>query len=97
MNIKLSTTIIFIVTVFAVGFFGLLATIPLDGSIAERGLVKGSLSAATYRNASSMLLRIPLFAVLLLLLGVFKASFAIAAACVFGAFLIAILFMRKRG
>lgn len=70
---------IYYLTVLLIGFSVLLVETPIDADIARRGAEKSTLSAATYRNASSMLLRIPLYLVLLLLVHVFKTGFAIAA------------------
>lgn len=83
-------------TVFLIGFFSLLVSIPIDGSITERGIARGSLDASTYRNVSSMVLRIPLYVVLLLILSVFKTSFVITALSLFIVFLMTLFFVRPR-
>lgn len=88
--------VLYFVTVFFIGFFTLLLSIPLDGNIVERGLEKGSLAASTYRNVASMILRIPLYLILLVLLEVFKASFMITAVCLFIVFLTTLLFVRQK-
>ena len=84
------------VTIFLVGLFSLLISIPLDGSIAARGLAVGPLAAATYRNAASMVLHVALFAVLALLVGVFKVSFVFAAGSLFLLIAINTVFFRAK-
>jgi MFS family permease len=85
---------LYYVTVFMMGFLSLLVIIPIDRSIVESGLEKGSLAAATYRNAVGMFARLVLYAILLLLLEVFKFSFGLAAASVIAIFLVTWVFAR---
>ena len=84
------------VTVFLMGFFSLLVMIPLDGSITSGGLEKGPLAASTYRNVSSMILRIPLYIVLLFLLNIFNVSFVMAAISLFLILLLVFCFRRPQ-
>lgn len=84
--------VLYYVTVFLIGFFSLLVIIPLDRSIVESGLKKGSLSAATHRNTIAMASRIPMYIVLLLLLEVFKVSFGLAAVSLFVVFFVTLIF-----
>ncbi len=86
---------LYFVTVFLIGFFALLVIIPIDRSILESGLKKGPLAAATYRNVVGMTARTVLYTVLLLLVGVFKVSFGLAAVSVAAIFLITLLFYKK--
>ncbi|HEV7702300.1 MAG TPA: MFS transporter [Candidatus Paceibacterota bacterium] len=63
-------------SILFIGFFGVLIEVPLDSSIFERARLKGqSLNASTFRNTIVMFPQGILFAVLALLVGVFKVSF----------------------
>ena len=70
-------------TILSVGFLALLIIIPLDRAIISHGLSSSSLAAATYRNMMSMSLRAALYAVLLILVGVFHVSFIMASLSLF--------------
>lgn len=70
-------------TIFIIGFFSLMIALPLDRSTTEHGLEVGSLSVAIYRNVSTMSLRVFLYAILAVLVEIFKVSFLIAAIAVF--------------
>lgn len=65
-------------SVFIVGFCGLLVLIPLLGNIYERARKTEILSVSTYRNAASMLGRFILFLVLAIAINVFQMSFITA-------------------
>ncbi len=82
---------LYFITVFLIGFLSLLVIIPIDRGIVESGLKKGALASATYRNAVGMFSRAILYAVLLLLLEVFKVSFGLAALSVFAIFLVTLV------
>lgn len=79
LRIIIPDTFLYYVSIFAVGIFSLLVTIPIDAGITARGIKIGSLAAATHRNTVSMILRVPLYIALILLVDVFKLSFGIAA------------------
>lgn len=83
LRLTLQSTPIYYATVFLVGIFSLLVSIPLDVNIVARGLKIDSLAAATYRNTTSMSLRIPLYIALALSVEVFKISFGVAASSLF--------------
>ena len=88
-------TFLYYATVFLVGFFYLLISLPLDRFTTAHGLEVGSLSVAVYRNASAMSLRIILYAILAILVEVFKVSFVVAAACVFMILVVTLLLKPK--
>lgn len=66
-------------SIFLVGLFSLLVAIPIDRNIAVLGIEHGPLATSTYRNATAMILRVPLYLLLVILVEVFKVSFAVAA------------------
>ena len=80
MRILVSEPLLLYLSVFLVGLFSLLITLPIDSRIFERGKITDPLSAATYRNASRMGIRIVFFGVLALLVNTFNISFILAAA-----------------
>lgn len=81
-------------SVFLIAFFSLLVSIPLDGNLTARGMQVGSISAAAYRNAASMSSGIVVFAILAIVVGIFKVSFVMAAVCLFGLFAVNAFFFR---
>lgn len=91
LRLTLQNTPIYYATVFLVGIFSLLVSIPIDVNIAARGLKIDSLAAATYRNTTSMSLRIPLYIALALSVEVFKISFGVAASSLFIIILVTLL------
>ncbi|MBI4129986.1 MFS transporter [Candidatus Roizmanbacteria bacterium] len=95
LRLTLQNTPLYYATVFLVGIFSLLVAIPLDVNITAGGLKISSLSASTYRNATSMLLRIPLYGALTLLVEVFKVSFGVAASSLFVIIFIILLINSK--
>lgn len=88
--------IFYYVSIFLLGFFGILVSIPLDSSLLEKGEKKDALAAATYRNFFSMWPRIFLYGILYLLLEVFNASFIFAAVAMFVIMAINIVFWVKK-
>lgn len=79
---------VYFISIFLVGLFALLVTIPVDGSTFNRAQQTDALSAVTYRNAISMGMKVPFYVVLALLVGVFHMSFTIAAIAMFSLVLI---------
>ncbi|HEV7424621.1 MAG TPA: MFS transporter, partial [Candidatus Paceibacterota bacterium] len=69
-------TIFYYISILCIGFFTVLIEVPLDSNIFERAILKNqSLNASTFRNTIVMFPQGVLFAVLALLVGVFKVSF----------------------
>lgn len=66
-------------SVFCVGLFQLLISIPLNADVFERALATDPLSAVTYRNMFSVFGQLVVFSILLVLLNVFHVSFLLAA------------------
>ncbi|MDO8425527.1 MAG: MFS transporter [bacterium] len=66
-------------TIFLVGFFSVLVTLPVDSNLLEAGERKDALSASMYRNMFGMAARMVFFALVILLTEVFHVSFIIAA------------------
>lgn len=70
------SNIFYYLSILFIGFFTVLIEVPLDSSIFERARLKDqSLTASTFRNAIIMFPQGIMFAVLALLVGVFKVSF----------------------
>lgn len=80
LRLLISNTFFLYLSVFLVGLFSLLTTIPLDSRLFERGKIIDPLSTATYRNALRMGVRIFFFGALALLVNTFNVSFILAAA-----------------
>ncbi len=87
--------VIYYVSVFVMGFFAILVSIPLESNILERARVKDSLLAVAIRNASSMLPQIFIYALLAIIVGVFKVSFMIAIASLFALIFINRIFLSR--
>jgi hypothetical protein len=80
LRLLISNTFFLYLSVFLVGLFSLLTTIPLDSRLFERGKIIDPLSTATYRNALRMGVRVFFFGALALLVNTFNISFILAAA-----------------
>jgi len=83
LRIFVPNNIFYYVTVFLMGLFSVLITLPLDSNIFERGESSNPLAASTYRNAFSMFFRIFVFLILILLTEVFNFGFVMAAISMF--------------
>jgi len=95
MRIFIDYQLFYYVSVFLVGFFMVLISIPLDSNIFERGERRDALTASTYLNAFSMSGKVLLFAILLVLLNFFKVSFIVAAISLLVLLLINSIFITK--
>jgi len=78
LRLVIDNTIFYYASVFLVGFFTILVTIPIDSEIFERGEKRDALTASMYRNTFGVGARAALFGVLLLLINVFQVSFLTA-------------------
>ena len=72
---------VYLFSVFVVGAFTLLVTIPLDSNLFTRAKELGALEASTYRNAANMFTKFVLYGVLALMLNIFHVSFLFSIVC----------------
>ncbi len=93
MRVFIANDIFYYVSIFLIGLFSILITIPLDSRIFEAGEKKDALSASTYRNFFSMWPRIFFYAILFIFLDVFEVSFISASVSMFMIMLICSLLM----
>ncbi len=94
-RLTFSNTIFYYASVFLVGIFTLLVSIPLMADLYARAKTRDPLSASMWRNTISMASRLVLYAILLLFTAVFKPAFVIAAGSLF-ILLFVILFPSRR-
>ena len=71
------------VSIFLVGLFSVLISIPINSGIYERGEKRDPLTASTYQNAIAMGTKLILFGLLALLVNVFQVSFIFATISLF--------------
>ncbi len=83
-------------SVIATGLFGLFVLVPLDANMFLRGSERGALSAAMYRNISSMGAKLVVFVALYLAVSVFTISFQTAIAALLGLALVNYLYLHWR-
>jgi len=74
--------IFFYISVFLVGLFSLIISVPLESSLYEEG-EKDTLNAATYLNVSAMFPRIFFYLALIFVVQVYEVSFVIATLVMF--------------
>lgn len=87
--------IFYYASVFVVGFFSILISIPLDSNIFEKGEKRDTMSTSTYRNSATMFGKLVLFSILLILVNVFNVSFLTAAISLFLLILLNYFFIIK--
>jgi len=95
LRLVIDNNIFYYVSVFLVGLFSVLVSLPLDSSLFEKGERKDALNASTYRNIFSMFPRIFFYGILFLLLSVFEISFLVAAISMFVVMAINYVFILK--
>lgn len=78
LRLLIENNIFYYVSVFLIGIFTLLISLPLESNIYEKGEEKDALSASAYRNFFSMFPRIFIYGGLFLALEVFQVSFVAA-------------------
>lgn len=78
-----SNAIFYFITIFLIGLFTILISLPLESTIFEKAEKKDILTASTYRNLFAMAPRILFYGVLYLIINVFPVSFIAAAAGMF--------------
>jgi len=96
LRIIFNADIFLYISIFIVGVFSVMISIPLVSTIFEKGERINILSASTYRNAASMFGKMVLYGFLALLISIFKVSFITAALCLFLFILINYIFSGKQ-
>jgi MFS family permease len=94
-RILIESNIFYFVSVFLIGIFIVLYSLPLDSQLFEKGEKKNPLATATYRNFFSMLPRVFFFALLYFMLEIFQVSFITASIAMFTISAITILLLLK--
>lgn len=87
---------LFYMSIFFVGLFELLISMPLESSLVERAKVVDSLAITTYRNTAFMLVHVFLYGALLVLVNVFHISFVLAIMSLLTLLMINYIFMRYK-
>lgn len=87
--------LLYYVTIFMVGIFSLMISLPLDSNMFAYGKQKDALSTAMYRNAFAMGFKILFYAVMTALLYIFHVGFAIAALSMLGIVVLSYVFSLK--
>jgi len=96
LRLVLANNIFYYISVFLIGMFAILVSLPLDCNIFEKGEKRDALAASIYRNTFSMFPRIIFYGALVILLEVFKVSFITAAVSMFVFVAINFLFIVRK-
>ena len=83
LRLVLDSNVFFYASIFVVGLFSVMISIPLVSTIFEKGERVDTLSASAYRNAASMFGKMLLFGLLAVMVNVFNVSFVSAALSLF--------------
>jgi len=94
LRLQTDSTVFYYVSIFLIGLFSLLVTIPLDSNIFERAKILDPLSGSTYRNATRVLVNACFYGSLLLIINIFRASFLTATVSVFVLMVVSFIFLR---
>lgn len=95
LRLIIDNNIFYYVSIFLIGLFSVLVTLPLDSSLFEKGEKKDALASSAYRNIFSMFPRIFFYGFLFILLDIFKVSFLSAAIGMFIIMVINYVFIIK--
>ena len=94
-RIVFENQIFFYVSIFLVGLFSVLVSIPLNSNIFEKGEKRDTLSASMYRNSTNMFANFILFGILAIAVNIFNISFMVAAVCMLFIVMISYLFSEE--
>jgi MFS family permease len=83
LRLSVDSSIFYYISVFLMGVFTILFSLPLESDIYEKGEKKDALSTAAYMNFFSMFPRIFFYGLLYLLLEIFQVSFLLAVVSMF--------------
>jgi len=96
LRLVINNNIFYYVSIFLIGMFAILVSLPLESNIYEKGERKDALSTSTYRNFFSMFPRIFFYGALYLLLEVFQISFIVAIVSMFIIIAVNYIFIIKK-
>ncbi len=78
LRLMVADNIFYYASIFLVGLFSVMISVPLVSNVFEKGELIDGLSSSTYRNAASMFAKMILYGFLALLVYVFNVSFIVA-------------------
>ena len=90
-RLVIENTLFYYSSVFLVGLFSILISIPLDSNIFEKGEKRDALSTSTYRNLFAMFFGACFYGILSILINVFNISFVLASSGLFFVIIISYL------
>lgn len=95
LRLLIDNNIFYYISIFLIGAFSILVSVPLESNIYEKGEKKDPLSTSAYRNFFSMFPRIFFYGALYLMLEIFQVSFVSAIISMFIIVVINYLFVAK--